>query len=433
VLQVSRSEVSTDSFTEYQKDSRFIKLPVDKYWELIGMTPNGPQIAMTNAINDPRYRFVVAAYSRRVGKTEAANIIGQLVSLVPGCHVLIMSPNYSLSQISFEKQRELLRKFDVEVERDNAKDRIIELANGSTIRIGSISQVDSCVGRSYDLIIFDEAALTSEGEHAFSVALRPTLDRATSKCIFISTPRGKNNWFSSYFDRGSSPEFPQWISLHCDWRENPRVSEEDINEARKSISKAEFEQEYEASFNSYLGQIYKFNSECIENLSEMDILRSEVIMGLDIGFKDYTAGCVIAYSYDDETYYVLAEYYENERTTKSHAEKIKALEAKYNIQFIFVDSAAAQTRYDWAVNYDLSTIGANKSILDGIAHVQNIIENDRLIVDVKCRHVLACLDQYRWDANSALKQERPKHDQYSHMADALRYALYSYNTSVGTV
>ena len=69
-----------------------------------------------------------------------------------------MSPNYSLSTISFELQRKLINTFELEIVRDNLKDRIIELANGSTIRMGSISQVDSCVGRSYNLILFDEAA-----------------------------------------------------------------------------------------------------------------------------------------------------------------------------------------------------------------------------------------------------------------------------------
>ena len=90
-------------------------------------------------------------------------------------------------------------------------------------------------------------------------------------------------------------------------------------------------------------------------------------------------------------------------------------------------------RWDFAQNYDLSTINANKSVLDGIAYVQNLIEHDKLIVDNECKHLLACLDQYRWDSNDSLTRERPVHDEYSHMADALRYALYTYQTSIGSV
>lgn len=43
-----------------------------------------------------------------------------------------------------------------------------------------------------------------------------------------------------------------------------------------------------------------------------------------------------------------------------------------------------------------------------------------------CEHVLAMIDQYRWDDREGLVRERPKHDRHSHTADALRYAIYSY-------
>ena len=138
-----------------------------------------------------------------------------------------MSPNYSLSQISFDLQRGLIKHFDLEVIRDNAKDKVIELSNNSTIRMGSINQVDSVVGRSYDLIIFDEAALT-DGRDAFNVALRPTLDKDNSKAIFISKPRGKNNDFAEFYYRGYNDEFPEWASRQATNNENPRVSKEDI-------------------------------------------------------------------------------------------------------------------------------------------------------------------------------------------------------------
>ena len=200
-IQISRADITGEVLHDLQSETRFLKLPVDPYLELLGITPLPSQVAIINAINNPKYRFVCAAVSRRQGKTYIANIIGQLVSLVPNSNILIMSPNYSLSQISFDLQRSLIKHFDLEVVKDNAKDKVIELSNGSTVRMGSVNQVDSCVGRSYDLIIFDEAAL-ADGRDAFNVALRPTLDKDNSKAIFISTPRGRNNWFAEFFDRG---------------------------------------------------------------------------------------------------------------------------------------------------------------------------------------------------------------------------------------
>jgi len=428
-VEISRRDLVSQHIVDFQSETRFLKLPVDPYLDLLGVTPLPSQMAIINAINNNKYRFVTAAISRRQGKTYIANIIGQLVSLVPGSHILIMSPNYALSQISFDLQRQLIKHFDLEVAKDNAKDKVIELTNGSTIRMGSINQVDSCVGRSYDLIIFDEAAL-ADGKEAFNVALRPTLDKDNSKALFISTPRGKNNWFAEFFNRGFTDEFPEWASIRATYKDNPRMSETDISEARKSMSEAEFRQEYEADFNTYEGQIWNFNhEECIENLEELDTSKMDIFSGLDVGYRDPTAFCVIGYDWDSEKYYLLDEYLDAERTTEQHAAEIRRLVEKWNIDYIYIDSAAQQTRFDFAQNYDISTINAKKSVLDGIAHVAAIVDNNNLLVDQRCKESLAALDQYQWDPNPNLAREKPKHNMASHMADALRYAMYSFETS----
>ena len=428
-VQISRADIVWESLLDLQSETRFLKLPVEPYLELLGITPLPSQVAIINAINNNKYRFVCAAVSRRQGKTYIANIIGQLVSLVPNSNILIMSPNYSLSQISFDLQRNLIKHFDLEVVKDNAKDKVIELSNGSTVRMGSVNQVDSCVGRSYDLIIFDEAAL-ADGRDAFNVALRPTLDKDDSKAIFISTPRGRNNWFAEFFDRGFNDEFPEWCSIRATYIDNPRMSETDIAEARKSMSDAEFRQEYEADFNTYEGQIWNFNHEtCIANNEALDTSGMDVFAGLDVGYRDPTAFCVIAYDWDEELYYVLDEYMDAEKTTEQHAAKVQQMIDKWGIDYIYIDSAAQQTRFDFAQNYDISTINAKKSVLDGIAHVAAIVDNDKLLVDQRSDQVLSCLDQYQWDSNPNLAREKPKHNMASHMADALRYALYSFETS----
>jgi len=426
MLTISRNNVSSDTIQIFPRETRFLKLPVENYIPLaiqngvLGGELNRPQIALLNAVNNPDYRFITAAFSRRVGKTTIANMIAQLVSLVPNCNVLIMAPNYSLSSISFELQRRYVKAFSLEIEKDNAKDRVLELSNGSTVRAGSVSQVDSVVGRSYDLILFDEAALSAAGEEAFNIALRPTLDKPNSKAIFISTPRGRMNWFSRFYDRGFSDDFPQWVSMHCDYKENPRASNADIEEAKRSMSRAEFEQEYLASFSVFEGQIFTFNKDNIISTDDY----SECIMGIDVGFRDPTAVAVISLVEDE--YYVVGEYLRAAAGTDEHAGAIKALEEQFDVQAIFVDAAAAQFRYDLAMNHDISSNAAKKSVLDGIAFLQNIVESGRLFVDPDCKHTLEMLDQYRWDEKTGLMKERPLHDKYSHMADALRYALYSY-------
>lgn len=410
------------------------------------ITPNRVQNAIINGINDPQYRFITACVSRRVGKTFIANIILQVIALMPGRSVLIISPDYSLSSISWDLQRQLLNKFDIERVRDNAKDRIIEVVNGSLIKVASVSRVDSAVGRSYDLIIFDEAALNDKGGQAFNIALRPTLDKDDSKCLFISTPRG-DNWFREFFDRGFNEEFSDWLSIHADYLENPRASKEDVARARKTMSHAEFEQEYMANFVTFEGQVWSLDQDCIRDLTARinEICgspeRYDIIAGLDFGFRDQTAFVVLVVFQDEDgnnIYYLIDEYVAVERTTKKHAAEIGERVELYDIDYVFCDAAAAQTRYDLAAQYDISTIAAIKSVNDGIGSVGAVIDNNRLIIHEECIESIYAVRNYKWKGQVEagvwnIEHQKPEHNRASHCADAIRYAIYTYEQSMGGI
>lgn len=420
-LQISRADVQSEYIVE-DLPNRFIKLPISKYLNVIGVEPLPSQIAIINAVN--RYRFVCAAISRRQGKTYIANIIGQVVALVPGSDILIMSPNYSLSQISWDLQRELIKKNEIELVVDNKKDKVMQLKNGSTIRMGSVNQVDSAVGRSYDLIIFDEAAL-ADGKDAFERALRPTLDRPGARAIFISTPRGKTNWFAEYFERGFDPTFPEWCSIKATYMDNPRMSAEDIAEARRTMSDQLFKQEYEADFNTYEGQIWKVQDHHID-ATPPPIEKMDIIAGVDMGYKDPTAMCIVGYDYENEKYYILDEYYESQKTTSTYAAGMQELIDKWDPDIIYIDAAAAQAKADLAYDYNINCTSAKKSLLDGIGYIASLLDNDQLFVSSACTKTLEAFDGYAWDPNPNLLKEKPIHNHASHMADALRYAIYSH-------
>jgi phage terminase large subunit len=108
---------------------------------------------------------------------------------------------------------------------------------------------------------------------------------------------------------------------------------------------------------------------CTGSFKNMQTRNMDVFAGLDVGYRDPTAFCVIAYDWDEKKYYVLDEYMDAEQTTEHHASEIQAMITKWDIDYIYIDSAAQQTRFDFAQNYDISTVNAKKSLLDGIAHV----------------------------------------------------------------
>jgi hypothetical protein len=420
---VSRTDVVIDKIVDFPLESRFLKLPVENFLKVEGVTPIAPQYAVINAINSPDYRFLVCCLARRTGKTFIANTLGFLKAMEPDSKILIVSPNFSLTNISWNLQVDELKRHGIEIRSKNQTNREIHLENGSMIKFGSGNNPDSLVGHSYDLIIVDEAALERKMGDVFKVQLRPTLDKPNSKCIFISTPRGLN-YFHDFYQRGFDVSRKNWVSIHSTCFDNPRANPEDIQEAKETMSSAEFRQEYLADFSVYEGQIYEdfdFDTQ-VADLSGMDFSGMDTIMGIDPGYKDHTGALVL--KTDGEKWYAVWDYQVNKKTTSQHAREFRKAYDKYNVDMIFCDSAAAQFRADLISEHDLPSGKAKKSRLDGIAYCQSIVSD--LIVDESCKDLLMMLSNYRWDPKEDLISPKPLHDKYSHLADAFRYALYTY-------
>ena len=58
MLDISRKDILHESIMDFNPASRFIKLPIDEYLNLLGTVPNSAQISLINAINNPKNRFV---------------------------------------------------------------------------------------------------------------------------------------------------------------------------------------------------------------------------------------------------------------------------------------------------------------------------------------------------------------------------------------
>jgi hypothetical protein len=204
------------------------------------------------------------------------------------------------------------------------------------------------------------------------------------------------------------------------------MKEEDVREARLSMSKAEFEQEYMASFNTFEGAIYTLEAESVIDYYPDVEEDDENFGGLDPGYKDETAMVVLTYKPSEDCFYVIDEYMRKECTTADHAAAIIELQGKHGVEVLFIDSAAAQMAADLAYVYDIATTKAKKDVLPGIAYVQSLIESGRLKVHRNCTNMLDALDQYQWDDRETLTKDKPLHNFASHMCDALRYALYTF-------
>ena len=402
----------------------FFRLNVDKLLTKLPnpVTFNESQQEMIEGLNNNRFFVHIAA--RRTGKSYAAAILAFAKLLEPGQQVMVVAPNFSLSSIIWDYVTDLIKQLEIEVERFNQKDKVVRLINGSVFRLLSANNRDSLVGRAANLLIVDEAAIIPNDEY-FTRDLRPALSTYNdSRCLWISTPRGKGNYLYSYYLRGQDAEYSEWGSCIHTWRSNPLLSENDIEEAKRSVSRALFAQEYECEWTTTETQIYESLDEA-KHLGEFVGERfSEVIGGLDVGYRDENVFVVIGY--DGQSYYLLDEYVSKESTTSELAAAIREKMDDWNIDSIYKDSASQEVKADFANDYDINCENAIKSVNDGINFLQVLIEQDNIYFDtLGASHTFSAMSSYKWNPNT--ETPKPVHDWASHPCDAVRYAIYTHS------
>lgn len=153
----------------------------------------------------------------------------------------------------------------------NRSDWSITLYNGAKIFIRGADNPNSNVGVGARGIVYTEAALMKPGFYQY---MKPAIDAIINKTgfgvvIFISTPRGKNNWFTQlfidYFKKlNENPELKkawyvdiQKASESKAWNGNPVMTKKELKKARLEMVDEVFEQEYECKINiSSIGAWY---------------------------------------------------------------------------------------------------------------------------------------------------------------------------------
>lgn len=402
----------------------FFKVPIDKLLQKLpkSVTFNEGQQAMLYGLEQKRFWVHIAG--RRTGKSYGAAILAFAKLLEPNQQVMVVAPNFSLSSIIWDYVTDLIKLMGIEVDKFNQKDKVVKLVNGSIFRLLSANNRDSLVGRAANLLIIDEAAIIPNDEY-YIRDLRPALSTfKDSRCLWISTPRGKGNYLYDYYLRGQNEEFEEWGSAIYTWRSNPMLSEKDVEEAKRSMTRAMFLQEYECEWTTTESQIYEFldeNKHVTECANQRFI---EIIAGLDVGYRDENVFVVVGY--DGDSYYILDEYVSKESTTSELASVVQEKIDQWHIDTIYIDSAAQQVKADFAYDYDIYAENAIKSVNDGISFLQVLIEQDKLFFDVEGgSHTFHAMSSYKWNTNTEIP--KPQHDWASHPCDAVRYAIYTHH------
>ena len=249
--------------------------------DVILKKPHPKQLEVLNS----KARFRVMMAGRRFGKS----LISQDISIDRGINkenVAYITPTYQLGKIFFT---EILKSLPIEIYRKNEADLVINFITGGSIRFFTGERLDALRGLKFHLVIIDEASYIPNLQEGWNNSIRPTLTDYKGKAIFLSTPKGKNYFYSLYM----KSDEPDWESFKFTTYDNPHIDATEIDAAKIQLPNVVFEQEYMA--NPMENAANPFGSEhinkCTKELSRqptdyygIDLAKSvdwTVIIGMD--------------------------------------------------------------------------------------------------------------------------------------------------------
>jgi hypothetical protein len=233
-----------------------------------------------------RKRFNVLDCGRRWGKSVLA---GYLLShyVIKKHPVAYFAPTYKLLEGTY---KELLLALSPVI-RKKHDNQFIELITGGIIEFWSLENPLAGRSRKYKLAIVDEAAFNRNLWQSWTEAIRPTLTDLKGDAWFMSTPKGKNDFYKLWM-RGQTGE-PDWMSWQMPTVTNPHIDASEIEAARRDLPELAFAQEYLAEFNDNVANPFGLDKirMCTGQMSNepavvfgIDLAKSfdwSVIIGLD--------------------------------------------------------------------------------------------------------------------------------------------------------
>ena len=246
--------------------------------------------------------------------------------------VWIVSPKYSQTMIMWRMIKKYLPRGYVKDIKEG--ELVIELVNGSTIWAKSADNPDALVGEGLDLLIMDEAARVKPD--AWEIALQPALADKKGSAIFISTPKGKN-WFYTLYNMGVSEDFSEYKSFNYPSVANTTIPDfdQEIERRRATTPELIFRQEYLAEFIEGGGEVFQDIRGVLADTLREPIPTHQYVMGVDLAkHQDFTVLTVADVSSGHIVHF--------DRFSKIdwnyQKDKIKEVAKYYNDAVIYIDS-----------------------------------------------------------------------------------------------
>jgi len=231
------------------------------------------------------------ACGRRFGKTETGKIL-LIERALMGKVGWWISPTFRMAD---DVWRSLKIALDGAICDKNEEMRRIDLRGGGVIIVRSGHDPDALRGSGLDIAVLDEAAYLNPS--VWTASIRPALSDRRGEALFLSTPRGKN-WFWSLWMLGQNLAQAQWKSWRFPTLANPLIDPAEIQAARDLLPERIFREEYLAEFMADDGRVFRRVEAAATATHDVGPRPGErIIFGVDWG-RDNDFTCVAILSVD---------------------------------------------------------------------------------------------------------------------------------------
>lgn len=311
-------------------------------------------------------------------------------------------------------------------------------ATGTMIRLFGAEVPDRLRGLSLSFAVFDEAADITE--EMWTKIVRPALADQRGDALFLGTPKvsAGSKWFYDIFCDGLDPGKQNYYSYTITTQNAGIVTQDEIEEAKRTMTPFVFETEFEASWLSPTGKVYQPFQRMTHVISNVDDDKQCVLhLGLDFNRFPMSGVLIVKFldSDGDECLQVIDEILLPNATIQKYADLLTD-RFKGRKMIIYPDasgnqqhtSAGGNTNHSIlrGVGYKLIMPRKNPAISDRVNIVNSAFLSatgkKKLFIHPRCKELITSLESLGFDDNGNVAKNGPQ-AKYTHLPDALGYAV----------
>ena len=418
---------------------------ITKLFKNLGYTPHKGQKIIIDVMDKQwqDYWFFIFIIARRFGKSFFNSMIAATDLAIPYASVLVVAPVSKQAQNIFNETQKHIKRLGISITSVNNNEMTFTLENGSKMKCGTEKNLSASEGDACSTIIIEEAGLMLDLDRVLgsltpsiaSYGSIPETGKPLGRIILNGTYKG-NKVHKSYYLKGLYEQDKGYMSFNRPSSDNPMNTPEFLESQRSLLDENTYKREYEGAVIDVDGGSVFRNFSRDTNLIPEDTIKqaidknSLIIAGLDIGATDESSYLLV--KVEKGVFYIFDYWSESNLDEGLIAERIKEIEAEYNIEpeFRFIDPSAKLTRLGLANNYDIVCYPGSNAIKESIKLLNQLFRTKKLFIADNLNKLIEQIEMLEWRDNPSNNSDPFKRVKGHHfdLIAALRYVVYTYAT-----